>query len=112
MTSYLDELRRNYEESVTKAYFYWVKAVVGGLYIWKLLSRDFTSVSIWPESVLAGYPVDIYKPDYVLTTAIWPIFDVSSFHFIHWILPWPSEPYLLAVQIFLLSLRILRKSIS
>jgi hypothetical protein len=99
VSRYLDALRSNYEEPVTRIYFYWIKAIIGSLYIWKLLSRDFSNVSIWPESVLAGYPVDIYKPDYVLTTGVWPIFDISSFHFIHWVLPWPSASNLQTVQI-------------
>lgn len=102
MSNYLDALRENYQEPVTKIYFYWVKVVIGGLYIWKLLSRDFSNISIWPEAVLVGYPIDIYKPDYVLTTGVWPLFDICSFHFIHWILPWPSASGLLVLQILAL----------
>ena len=68
-----------------------IKVVLALILIYKLLSRDFSSLALWPESVLWGYPVDIYSPDYINVTAVPPIFDLVTFHFIHYLLPIPSE---------------------
>ena len=64
---------------------------MGGLYLWKLLSRDFSNIALFPESVISGYPIDIYSPDWILPMAIPPFFDLTNFHFIHYFLPTPDE---------------------
>ncbi len=75
-----------------------IKAVVGLILLFKLNSRDFTNFALWPDSVLLGYPIDIYPPDYVLTTGVFPFFDLVSFHFVHWFLPVPSATVFFYLQ--------------
>ena len=91
-------LVKNFNEPVNVYYIVWFKLILGGLYSWKLLSRDFSNISYWPASVLSGYPIDIYSPNYMLTTGIPPLFDIVTFHFIHYVLPFPNANALSLVQ--------------
>jgi hypothetical protein len=91
-------LLRNFNEPVNFYYVHWFKSIVSILYLWKLLSRDFSNIALWPVSVLAGYPIDIYLPDYMLFTGITPFFDLVTFHFIHFFIPFPSEYILSMLQ--------------
>lgn len=100
-------LAANFNEPVNSCYILWFKIIVGFLYLWKLLSRDFSNISFWPESVLSGYPIDIYKPDYILTTGIPPFFDIATFHFIHYIAPFPSQQILILLQYIAIGLSLL-----
>ena len=98
-----ENLVENFRQPVNAAYYFWVKAILGSLYLWKLLSRNFQNVALWPKDVTLGYPIDIYTPDYVLSTAVFPIFDLVTFHFIHWVLPLPTKDifsYIQALAIF------------
>lgn len=101
--SILDKARinliENYKQPVNATYFFWVKFILGSLYLWKLLSRDFSNIALWPENVIFGYPFDIYPPDFILTTGIFPLFDLVTFHFIHWILPLPSSDMFFYIQV-------------
>lgn len=94
----LDKLEQNYKEPVDRRYFYYLKFILGYLWIWKLLSRNFSNFSEWPVSVLSGYPIDIYQPDYMLTTAVPILFDLASFHFVHYLVPWPQADILMFLQ--------------
>ena len=86
----LTNVRKNFEEDVNQYYFYWFKLILGSLYLWKLLSRDFSNFALWPDSVIKGYPFDIYSIDYSLLTGIPILFDLTNFHFIHYIVPYPN----------------------
>ena len=55
----------NFNQPVNAVYYYWVKIILGTLYLWKLLSRGFSNVALWPKDVALGYPIDIYAPDQV-----------------------------------------------
>jgi hypothetical protein len=88
----------NFNQPVNAVYYYWIKIILGTLYLWKFLSRDFSNIALWPEGVILGYPVDIYTPDYILTTGIFPIFDLVTFHFVHWILPLPNSEFFSYIQ--------------
>lgn len=68
-----------------------IKVVIALILVYKLLSRDFSNFALWPASVLLGYPVDIYTPDYIQITGIPPLFDLVTFHFIHYLVPLPTE---------------------
>lgn len=92
-------LINNYNQPVNELYYYWVKLILGMLYLWKLLSRDFSNLAFWPKSVMSGYPIDIYSPDYILTTGVFPIFDLASFHFVHWVLPYPNSDIFSCIQV-------------
>ena len=81
----------NYNEPVNKYYFYWFKFILGSLYLWKLLSRDFSNLAFWPQDVISGYPIDIYSHDYLLSTGVPILFDLTNFHFIHYFIPYPTE---------------------
>ena len=81
---YKQKFLKNFEENITVTQFYWMKFIIGILFIWKLLSRDFSNLQLWPTSVLSGYPIDIYQNGYILLTALPIIFDLVTFHFIHW----------------------------
>lgn len=95
----LKDLELNYNEPVDKRYFYYLKFILGSLYIWKLLSRNFSNFGEWPVTVISGYPIDIYPPDYMLITAVPILFDLVTFHFIHFFIPWPQGDTLELVQI-------------
>ncbi|WP_435166723.1 hypothetical protein [Candidatus Pelagibacter bacterium nBUS_28] len=81
----------NYNSPINFYFVYWFKFIIGILYLWKLLSRDFSNIALWPVSVISGYPVDIYHPDYLLFMGIAPFFDLVTFHFIHYFISYPSE---------------------
>ncbi len=91
-------LVENFNEPVNVYYVIWFKFILGVLYLWKLLSRDFSNISFWPDSVLSGYPIDIYSQDYILTTGVPPLFDIVTFHFVHYVLPFPNSDVLSLLQ--------------
>jgi len=86
----LKKIVDKFEERQPDAVVWQIKVICAVVLVYKLLSRDFSNLGLWPESVLLGYPVDIYPPNYILLTAIPPIFDLISFHFIHWFVPIPN----------------------
>lgn len=91
MSKYLaSKLISNFYEDVNHLQFWWMKFWIGFLFIWKLLSRDFGNIHYWPENVINGYPIDIYQNGYVLLTAIPIIFDLVTFHFVHWFKVFPN----------------------
>jgi hypothetical protein len=94
-----ERLKTNFYAPINIYFVYWVKFIIGSLYLWKLLSRDFSNIAFWPQSVVSGYPVDIYPPDYILTTGIFPFFDLVTFHFVHWVLPYPSGNLISIIQV-------------
>ncbi len=100
-------IEKNYHEPVNFYYVYWFKLIIGILYIWKLLSRDFSNIALWPVSVISGYPIDIYNPDYILFFAIPPFFDLVTFHFIHYFFSFPSEATLSLLQYVAIAMSIL-----
>ena len=93
--------RANYDQIVSEKYFYFAKAVLALLFIWKILSRDFSNIALWPLSVLGGYPYDIYPPDY-LVLGIPGVFDLATFHWIHFFLPWPSANQFVLIETILI----------
>ena len=93
-------LIKNFNEPVNFFYIMWFKFVIGSLYLWKLLSRDFSNIAFWPDKLLSGYPIDIYTPDYTLTTGIPPFFDIVTFHFIHYVIPFPNQQLFGWIQFF------------
>jgi hypothetical protein len=86
----LEKIITKFEEEQPEIVLWQIKVVCAVVLVYKLLSRDFSNFGFWPESVLLGYPFDIYTPDYILLTAIPPLFDLTTFHFIHWFIPLPS----------------------
>ncbi len=87
----LDRYCKTYTEVIPAHQIFQIRLVIGCLLVYKLLSRDFSNIAYWSESLLSSSPFSIYSPiDYVLVTGINPIFDIVSLHFVHWILPYPT----------------------
>lgn len=99
-----DKFLLNFNENVDIRQFYWMKFWIGLLFLWKLLSRDFGNITYWPESVLSGYPIDIYRSGYILITGVPILFDIATLHFIHWFSFYP-DPF--SVQIIAMILSVL-----
>ena len=75
-----------------------IKLVLGSILIYKLLSRDFSNFAFWPHEVLFGWPFDIYSSGYIYLTGIPIIFDLLTFHFIHFFISFPSVNILVLLQ--------------
>ena len=77
----------------------WIRIVVFGMFAYKLLSRDFSSLSDAPKFLLELYPTDIFSPaeDYLML-AYKPVVDLATFHWIHWVLPFPDASLLATIQ--------------
>ena len=82
---------RNYSQHVSIKYLYFAKIILELLFIWKILSSDFSNIAFWPTSFIAGYPYDIYPPCYTFLMGIPGIFDLATFHWIHYIDQWPNS---------------------
>lgn len=72
--------------------------IIYGFLVYKLLSRDFSSFGVLPAYLLDVYPIDVYGKNYFALFGFWPLTDLFTFHWIHWLLPFPGERVLSAVQ--------------
>lgn len=67
--------------------------------IWKLLSRDFGFFASVPEEIFYLYPYQIYSSNnYILWTGLPILTEILTFHWVHWILPYPDKNFLRIIQ--------------
>jgi hypothetical protein len=77
----------------------YMRILIFGFFIYKLLSRDFSIFGFAPDEVLNIYPVQQYPAEFGYSLLGIPIIvDLASFHWIHWILPFPDQPTIGAIQ--------------
>lgn len=100
---FLDEMHRIFVEKYnTHGYDLDVniaRIVVSTFFIWKLLSRDYGFYGTVPSGVFPFYAINIYPLDsYVLLTGIPIISELATFHWIHFIIPYPNEWVLRFIQ--------------
>ncbi|WP_439810714.1 hypothetical protein QCN28_15710 [Bordetella bronchiseptica] len=72
--------------------------VIYGYFIYKLLSRDFSTFGEIPRFLLDLYPVDVYGKSFLALMGTQVVTDLATFHWIHWVLPFPSSGQLQFVQ--------------
>lgn len=78
----------------------WIRAVVFGMFAYKLLSRDFSVFGFAPAFLLELYPTDLFSPkDDFLMLGYKPVVDLATFHWIHWFLPMPGAGILRFLQL-------------
>lgn len=78
----------------------WIRFVVYGTLIWKLLSRDFSVFGFAPDFLLNFYPDEQYSLFHGYTAlGFKPIVDLATFHWVHWFIELPSPAALEIVQI-------------
>jgi hypothetical protein len=67
--------------------------------LYKLLSRDFSFFGTVPEEVFSFYPIYIYSPtNYIEFMGIPGLMDLATFHWIHWLLPFPNVSTFIIIQ--------------
>lgn len=70
----------------------WVRIAIVGGFVWKLLSRDFSVFALAPPAVMDLYPCKTYHVSQAIgTTGYGPVVDLSTFHWLHWFLPFPDQ---------------------
>jgi len=85
-----------------------VRIFVGLFFAWKTMSRDFGFMGLLPHDFFYFYPIHIYKPDgIVLITGLPYLMELATFHWIHWIVGFPSEALLAALGFVLVGLSLL-----
>jgi hypothetical protein len=88
--------RRNFTiEEIT-----YVRILLYGVVLYKLLSRDFSNFGYIPQELLNFYPINHYAQDLRNFSGIKLLVDILTFHWIHWFLSFPSEYILKIVQSF------------
>lgn len=85
-----------------------IRIFVGVLFAWKVLSRDFGFMGIVPNEFFYYYPIQLYRPeDIILITGVPILMELVTFHWIHWIVGFPSEAVLTWLQFILAALALL-----
>ena len=75
------------------------RVLVCGFFIWKLLSRDFSTFAIVPPDALNFYPFYLYARDNIVVLMGVPgIIQLCCFHWVHWFLPFPNEAAFVIIQ--------------
>lgn len=76
-----------------------IRIFVGAFFAWKAMSRDFGFMGIVPHDFFYFYPIQLYRPDYiVLLTGVPGLMEIATFHWIHRLFGFPSETVLTALQ--------------
>jgi len=76
-----------------------VRCIVSLFFAWKLLSRDFGFYGTVPDGVFPFYSINIYPADsYIMWTGLPLISELATFHWIHFLLPYPSPAVLRVIQ--------------
>lgn len=69
-----------------------IRVFIGLFFCWKLLSRDFSFMGTLPHDFFYFYPYEIYRPEgYMLITGMPILMEFITFHWVHWILGFPTE---------------------
>lgn len=67
--------------------------------LYKLLSRDFSFYGFIDPGFFTVAPADIYKwPGYTLITGSTIVTQLLTFHFVHWLLPYPGPVGMFTIQ--------------
>lgn len=75
--------------ALTMAY---IRILLFSFFVYKLLSRDFRIFGLAPESILHWYPSGTFVPMLDYNFMGWPLItDLTTGHFVHWVLPLPNE---------------------
>ena len=98
----IERFNQKMYEPAPAAFIGWTRIVILSLLLYKFLSRDYSLFGILPESLAMAYPSDVFSPldAYVLLGVKWLV-DLSTFHWIHWFVPFPSEVTLHYIQLLL-----------
>lgn len=77
-----------------------IRIFVGIFFAWKIMSRDFAFMGTLPRDFFYFYPYQIYSWDSIpyITGVPW-LMELVTFHWIHWIVGFPSERVLATVQL-------------
>ncbi|MGE0201790.1 MAG: thiol-disulfide oxidoreductase DCC family protein [Candidatus Melainabacteria bacterium] len=77
----------------------WIRIVVFGYFLYKLLSRDYTVFGFAPPEILSIYPTELFnfKLGYAAMGVPWVV-SLATFHWVHWFLPLPDVTSLGIVQ--------------
>lgn len=76
----------------------YMRILLFGFFIYKLLSRNFSIFGTAPTAMLTMYPHRNYEwATGIANLAFQPIVDLGSFHWIHWFIPLPGEATLTVV---------------
>ena len=73
------------------------RIIVTGYFIYKLLSRDFSLFGRLPDFLMDNYPWDSQGWVWYPLSPGWLV-DIGTFHFIYWVLPFPSAAMMTGIQ--------------
>lgn len=71
----------------------YIRFVLYGFFIWKLLSRDYRIMAFANEQLLNVYGHEAFRSsgNYIFLGRSYVV-DIATFHWVHWFLPFPSYP--------------------
>lgn len=72
--------------------------IIFGFFIYKLLSRDFTTFAYMPDFLMNSYPAYIFGPNFYALMGTQFFTDLASFHWIHWFITLPDASTLFVLQ--------------
>jgi predicted DCC family thiol-disulfide oxidoreductase YuxK len=76
----------------------YIRILLFGFFIYKLLSRDFPVFGVIPKELLNHYPHEQYRWQAGYDFLGLPqLVDLASFHWIHWAIPLPNETTLWSI---------------
>lgn len=78
----------------------WIRIILFGGFLYKLLSRDYSVFGLAPSGLLELYAHQLFPPNagYAYLGFGWVV-DLTTFHWIHWFLPFPGPSILSAIQL-------------
>lgn len=95
---------KSWKRNFTSEEITYVRILLYGVVLYKLLSRDFSNFGFIPEELLNFYPINHYTQDLRDFTGIKLTVDLLTFHWIHWFISFPSENILQKIQLFTISI--------
>ena len=82
---------KSWKRNFTSEEITYVRILLYGVVLYKLLSRDFSNFGFIPEELLNFYPINHYTQDLRDFTGIKLTVDLLTFHWIHWFISFPSK---------------------
>lgn len=98
----IEKFNQKLYEPAPASFVGWTRVVILLILLWKFLSRDYSIFGMMPEDLAIAYPGNTFSfLEAYVALGFKPIVDLFTFHWIHWLLPFPTQNMLYYLQLFL-----------
>ena len=98
----VEKFNQKLYEPAPSSFVGWTRIVILLILLWKFLSRDYSIFGMMPEDLAIVYPGNTFSfLEAYVALGFKPIVDLATFHWIHWLIPFPTQTILYYLQLFL-----------